>query len=189
MKQRMALLPVWLAAACLLGLPCLAHAQDGSIPMHPPASTQVAPVSPHAVDTPLAWSELDATQQQMLAPMRGQWNRLPPARQHRLAVHAHKWARLPSAQRKMILGRLARWAKMSPEQRQQLRENALAYYHLSPAERERISQAFQEFQSLPPAQQRALRERWREMQPKQRMRWSGGHPPAIPMHPPAHSGH
>ncbi len=178
---------VVLTTACLLALPWSTHAQN------PPASMPVAQAAPPRQGKtmpPLAWSNLDPAQQQLLAPVQGQWARLKPARQHRLAEHAAQWANLPPARQKIISDRLSRWAQMTPEQRRQLRENARAFHKLSPEEREKVRAASEHFRSLPPAQRQALRERWRRMSPAQRMQWANQHSnQPIPMRPPARSGH
>lgn len=178
-----------IAGACLLLQPWRADAQTAPIPMH--AATAASTPSPKTEDThkPLAWSQLGAAQQRMLAPVHEQWNQLSPARQHRLAQHASHWATQLPAHRKIIRERLARWAQMTPQQRQQLRENARAFHKMTPEQRKQVRAAYARFQSLPAAQRRALRERWRKLSPAQRAHWARHPDRPIPMHPPAHSGH
>ena len=182
--MRNATLALFLAAACSLGVPCVALAQ-AAIPM------QSTPAGNDAPRQPLAWSSLSPAQQRMLAPLQNQWDQLKPARQHRLAQNADHSATLPPEHQQQIRDRLTRWAAMTPEQRHQLRENARAFHNLSPEERAKVSAAFHKFQSLSPAERRALRARWRAMPPQQRMHWAARHgDESIPMHPPKGSnGH
>lgn len=178
-------LPVVLAAACLLAMPCMALAQASpAIPMQ--NAPRLAPTDTGAPQQPLAWSSLSPGQQRMLAPLQGQWDQLHPQRQHRLAQNAVRWAALPPAHQQQIQERLTRWANMTPEQRRQLRENARAFRNLTPEERAKVSAAFRKFQSLSPAERQALRERWRAMPPAQRTRWANEHAgKPIPMDSPA----
>lgn len=175
-----------LLAVCLLGATWCAEGQIAP-PTQPAART--APVQTDSPRAPLAWSNLGAEQQRMLAPVRNQWHQLRPARQHHLAANARHWATLPPAHQKRIQERLTRWASMSPSQRHQLRQNARAFHNLTPEERVKVSEAFKKFQSLPPEQRRELRQRWHAMPPKERMRWATEHPgQPIPMHPQRSSG-
>ncbi|HJR10364.1 MAG TPA: DUF3106 domain-containing protein [Rhodanobacteraceae bacterium] len=181
--RRSAMLAMFLAAACLFGMPCAASAQTAT----PMQGTSAGSDTP---GQPIAWSSLSSAQQRMLAPLQGQWDQMKPGRQHHLAQNAERWATLPPEHQQQIRERLTRWAAMTPEERRQLRENARAFHDLTPEERAKVSAAFRRFQSLPPAERRALRERWRAMPPQQRMHWAVEHADQPnPMHPPAHSGH
>ena len=47
----------------------------------------------------LAWSELNAQQQQVLAPLKDRWATLPPQRQEHLSKGATRWAAMNPEQR------------------------------------------------------------------------------------------
>lgn len=167
---------VLLAAAWLLGAPCVGLAQSASaIPMQ---DNQAAAADARVPKQPLAWSSLDAEQQRLLQPLQGQWSQMRPERQHRLAERARRWATLPPQRQQQIHQRLTRWAAMTPEQRRAWRENARAFHDLTPAERARVREAFQRFRALPPEQREALREKWRSINPQQRKQWLQSGQPA-----------
>lgn len=111
--------------------------------------------------TAVPWSQLDATQREMLAPLQSQWNQIPPRRQQRMAEHAEHWMQLPPERREQIHQRLAHWAQMTPEQRRDAARGEEAFRAMPEADRQRVLDAYQRFKSLSPEQRKALIQRFR----------------------------
>jgi hypothetical protein len=102
---------------------------------------------PHVVRAQgIAWDDLSAEQQQLLAPLEDNWDGLPDAR------------------RQNILNGVRRWQSLTPEQQQQAQRRFQEWNRRPRDEREIIRERFQNFRSLDPQQQRAIRERFRDFQ-------------------------
>ncbi len=130
------------------------HAPGMHGPIHDPDGRDVRAA-------PLPWSQLDATQRQMLAPLQSLWDQLPPQRQQRMASHAERWVQLPPDRQARIREHLVHWAQMTPEQRREAWQGEDAFRSMSPSDRQRVLDAYERFKSLTPEQRRALMQRFR----------------------------
>lgn len=148
-------------ASALLVSPCgIAGAEEAPADA---VSPSVATTTPHGI----AWTQLTADEQELLAPVRDQWQQLPPAQQMRLRRKADRWQDMTPERREIAKQRLTRFAEMTPEQRAAARERYRAFQQLSPEQKKRVRNAFHRFQELSPDERRALRERFERSQPQQ----------------------
>ncbi|WEN16362.1 DUF3106 domain-containing protein [Rhodanobacter sp. AS-Z3] len=165
-----------LFAALLGGMTAPAlHAQNAAPP--PPRDQASAP---HP------WTSLDASQRDVLAPLKGEWDTMPPRKQARMLQRAEHWATLPPEKREAVTQHIAHWQEMTPAERKQARENMRKFHQMPAQQREQLHSTYDRFQKLPPAQRENLMRRWREMSPEQRKQWKeqrGQNRPSTAGHP------
>lgn len=108
--------------------PSLAQAQQIPVPAaqaparvvrHAPAKGLVA----RKTESAPAWSELSASQQQVLAPLSATWGTLSEAHKRKWIALAENYPRLAPAEQAKLHSRMAEWAAMTPQQRTQARLN------------------------------------------------------------------
>lgn len=108
---------------------------------------------------PLAWAELTAEQQEVLAPLKPDWESLEPERRRKWLGIAKRYPKMTPRGQERVQRRMQAWAKLTPEERQQAREN---YKRMAKASAEK---------------RRRLREQWAEYQRRQPRRGAPSAPP------------
>ena len=91
------------------------------IRLDPPGSDRLRP-SLLPLAQPL-WSELSASQQQVLAPFSEQWNGLPITEKRAWADLARRFPKMQAAEQERVQRRISEWAALTPDQRRLARAN------------------------------------------------------------------
>lgn len=126
--------------------------------------------SAFANDDESAWENLNAAQQEALAPFSQEWDKIPRKRRQHLIRGAKRLARLGPAERAEAVQRLLFWRELSGERRDQIRERYEIYKSLSPAEQRRLKENFRHFNRMNRDRRQKMRARYRDMTPEQRRR-------------------
>lgn len=139
-----------LALALASGSPASA-AQEGASARPPGALPARASLLPLA--QPL-WSELNARQREILAPLEPQWNALPSTSKKAWVKLAERVPKMRGADREKALERIREWASLTPEQRRLARNN---YRLARKLERDEIGADWEQYSRMTPEQQAVLR--------------------------------
>ncbi len=139
--------------------------------------------SAFASDGGIAWENLNASQQEVLASFSQEWSNIPPKRRQHLIRGANRLARMNAAQRSEAELRFASWRQLSGERRALIRERYEIYKSLSPEEQRRIKENYRHFNRMNRDRRQKMRERYRNMTPEQRQQMRdraqhGERPPA-----------
>jgi hypothetical protein len=94
-----------------------------------------------------AWAELNAAQQEVLAPLKADWENLSPERRRKWIGIANRYPRMAPVEQERVQRRMQRWANLSPEQRQRARENYRRMAKASAEKRRRLRQQWAEYQA------------------------------------------
>lgn len=105
-----------------------------------------------------SWHDLDAAQQQFLAPLSGEWNRLGAHERQQWLGIAVRSAALPTDARARVQRRLADWAKLSPEERNRARERFKPLQTVPDTQRDQLLQNWREYTALPETEKERLRQ-------------------------------
>jgi hypothetical protein len=126
----------------------------------PSVSTQTRPRSAPARSAPAAkaeappgWAELNAAQQQSLAPLSGTWRKLSEAHKRKWLALSANYPTLPAAEQALLHSRMAEWAALSPRQRTQARLNFAETRVVPPTDKKAKWEAYQ---ALPAEEKRKL---------------------------------
>jgi hypothetical protein len=106
--------------------------------------------------TRLAWAELTADQQMILAPLKADWESLEPERRRKWIGIAKRYPTMKVAEQERITRRMQRWAMLSPEQRRQARETYKQIVKVPPEKRGNLRDQWAEYQQLPPQERENL---------------------------------
>jgi hypothetical protein len=94
----------------------------------------------------LAWSDLNAAQQQVLAPLEADWARLSTDQRRGWIALADRYPKMSAAEQKRVQDRMRDWAKLTPQQRAAARARYRALSKLSPDQRREIIRQWTESQ-------------------------------------------
>ena len=83
----------------------------------------IAAASANARPATPSWEQLDARQQQVLAPLSGEWNRFSPAHKQQLLALVPRYDSLSAGEKHNVTARLRQWADLSEEQRAEARRH------------------------------------------------------------------
>ena len=138
-------------ALLLLAL-CLA---GGAIAQAPEKSKPAAKAVAKA-QSRLAWAQLTADQQMVLAPLKADWESLELERRRKWVGIANRYPKMKLEEQERVQRRMQAWAKLSPEQRRQARENYKRIVKNRAEKRDKLGEAWAEYQSLPPHERQNL---------------------------------
>jgi hypothetical protein len=110
-----------------------------SVPGYAFTSQQVQP----------SWSELDANQQRILAPLATRWNGMDNFRRKKWLAIAQRYPSMGQEEQIRTQHHMAEWVKLTPEERKLAREKYKSIRRTSPEKKARIKQKWQEYQGLP----------------------------------------
>src|SRR5437016_4917526 len=68
------------------------------------------------------WNELNADQQQILAPLQNDWDQLEPVRKRKWLGIAKRYPKMKPEEQQRVQKRMQTWARLTPEQRRAARE-------------------------------------------------------------------
>lgn len=110
-----------------------------SVPGYAFASQQVHP----------SWSELDANQQRILAPLAARWDGMDDFRRKKWLAIAQRYPSMGQEEQIRTQRHMAEWVKLTPEERKLAREKYKSIQRKSPEKKARIKKKWQEYQGLP----------------------------------------
>jgi hypothetical protein len=147
-----------LTRACAAALALAALAAPGALAAEPAKAKR------------LAWAELTAEQQQVLAPLKPSWDTLEPQNRRKWIGVAKRYPKMTPVGQKRVQTRMEKWANLSPEQRRVARERYKSIGKLPPEKRQTLRQQWAEYQALPPHERRMLDAPAVEARPAERKR-------------------
>jgi hypothetical protein len=105
-----------------------------------------------------AWAELNAEQQQVLAPLKPDWDSLEPERRQKWIAIAKRYPKMKPEEQERVTRRMQAWAKLTPEQRRQARENYKRLANMPRQERHKrdLQEKWAEYQALSPHERQSL---------------------------------
>ena len=115
-----------------------------------PAAEKPKPAAKAKAPNRLAWAQLTADQQMILAPLKADWENLEPERRRKWVGIAKRYPKMKAEEQERVQRRMQAWAKLSPEQRRQARENYKRIVKSRTEKRNKLSEAWAEYQALPP---------------------------------------
>lgn len=157
MSRAWALLVALLLAAGASAQPASPPASPPAAPSTKPAPAPVAKKAKRTVtrDVRPAWAELNADQQQILAPLKNDWDSLDVERRLKWVQIAKRYPRMKSLEQERVQRRMQIWANLSPEQRRQARENYKRLAKARPAQKS-LREQWAEYQALSPHERESL---------------------------------
>jgi len=148
------------ALAFLLSLAIAAGtaAQPGTDVAKKPAAKPAAKAVPARPGVRPAWAELNAEQQQVLAPLKPDWDSLEPERRLKWIAIAKRYPRMKPQEQERVTRRMQAWAKLTPDQRRQARENykRLANMPRQDPHKKDLQQKWAEYQALSEQERQSL---------------------------------
>lgn len=102
-----------------------------------------------------AWSDLNASQRQALAPLAAKWGQLSEAHKRKWIALSQNYPRMAPAEQARLHSRMTEWVALSPQQRSTARLNFADVRQLDPQERRAQWEAYQ---SLSDEEKRKLAE-------------------------------
>ena len=99
------------------------------------------------------WSDLNPTQQQVLAPFSAQWNGLPLTEKRAWAELASRFPKMKPDEQKRVENRIGEWAALTPDQRRLARAN---YRLAQKVGRDNLLAEWENYQSMTPEQRSVL---------------------------------
>jgi hypothetical protein len=131
-------------------LAMLALAVAASVAAQPSAPTGPKKAKPAAVKRQAgpAWAELNAEQQQVLAPLKNDWDSLERERRLKWIQIAKRYPRMKPLEQDRVQRRMQVWANLSPEQRRQARENYKRLAKAPQRDHKTLQQAWADYQAL-----------------------------------------
>jgi hypothetical protein len=127
--------------------PAPAPARRAELPRREPVRPSLLPLA-----QPL-WSDLNATQRQVLAPFEEKWNALPLTEKRAWADLAQRFPGMKPDEQKRVEKRIVEWAALTPEQRRIARANYVLAQQIA---RENLLAEWENYQSMTPEQRSVL---------------------------------
>lgn len=106
-----------------------------------------------AQETGLTWSQLPASEQQLLSPLQAQWDSMDQIRRQKWHEIAQRYPKLSVAQQERLRSRMVEWAALSPSERNQARLQ-FEESKLVPAEERRAR--WEAYRALPEEERKLL---------------------------------
>lgn len=139
-------------------LPALAQptAAGSGAPAPVTAASAPARPAPATAVSPAPWTQLDARQQQALAPLQAVWPQLTAAQRSKWLTLSTSFEHLNGEERALVHGRMRDWAALSPQARARARLN---YSHLQAMSREERKARWEAYQALSAEEKHRLQRR------------------------------
>ncbi len=102
------------------------------------------------------WAELNAQQQQILAPLKPDWDNMERDRKVKWIGIAKRYPKMKPEAQERVQKRMDKWANLSPEQRRQARENYRAIAKVPPEKRKSLREQWAAYQALSPGERERL---------------------------------
>ena len=104
----------------------------------------------------LAWAELTAEQQKILAPLKTDWESIETERRRKWIGVAKRYPGMTPQGQERVQRRMQTWAKLTPEQRRQARETYKQMVKVPKSQRGKLREQWAEYQSLPPREREEI---------------------------------
>lgn len=131
--------------ATLLGV------SSGMAQVAAPAAKAVNPGTPVTVLAAPPWSQLNASQQQSLAPLAGTWNTLPEGQRRKWIALGQNYPNLTANDQQKLHSRMVEWAALNPKEREQARLNFTETKKIAPSN---LAANWEAYQALSPEERK-----------------------------------
>jgi len=114
----------------------------------------------HAVIVPPlsqpSWSELNAEQKRVLAPLSGEWDKMEGFRRKKWLGIALRYQSLTPDEQVRMQKRMTDWTKLTPDERKQARARYKSLRKAPPEKKEAVKLKWQEYKELPESEKARL---------------------------------
>lgn len=115
----------------------------------------------HAVIVPPlsqpSWSELNAEQKRVLAPLSAEWDKLDGFRRKKWLGIAQRYPSLSVEEQARMQRRMTDWAKLTPDERKRARDKYKSLQQATPEKKESVKLKWQEYKELPESEKSRLK--------------------------------
>lgn len=115
----------------------------------------------HAVIVPPlsqpSWSELNAEQQRVLAPLASEWNKMDGFKRKKWLGIAQRYKSLSADEQARIQRRMTDWAKLTPDERKRARDKYKSLQKAPPERKEEVKLKWEEYKELPESEKVRLK--------------------------------
>lgn len=130
----------------------LCLALSTSIATEPP-TTAVIGTPPQAV-----WSQLNAQQKTILAPLAGEWDKMENIRRKKWLGIAERYPSMKPDEQRRMQDRMREWASLTPEQRAKVRNSYKEFNQLPSEQKQAVKQKWEAYSNLPPDEKQRVRQ-------------------------------
>ena len=130
----------------------LCLALSTSIAAEPP-TTAVIGTPPQAV-----WSQLNAQQKTILAPLAGEWDKMENIRRKKWLGIAERYPTMKPDEQRRIQDRMREWSSLTPEQRAKVRNSYKEFNQLPSEQKQAVKQKWEAYSNLPPDEKQRVRQ-------------------------------
>ena len=119
-----------------------------------------ASVSDAAIVPPLSqpsWTELNAEQKRVLAPLAGEWDKMEGFRRKKWLGIAQRYQGLSLDEQARLQRRMTTWAKLTPDERKRARDQYKSLQKAPPEKKEAVILKWQEYKDLPEGEKARLK--------------------------------
>jgi hypothetical protein len=117
----------------------------------------------HAVTAPPpplpqpSWTQLNAEQKRVLAPLAGEWDKMDGFHRKKWLGIAQRYPSLSPDEQTRMQRRMTDWAKLTPEERKRAREKYQSMQKAPPEKKEAVKLKWQEYEELPESERNRLK--------------------------------
>lgn len=117
----------------------------------------------HAVTAPPpplpqpSWTQLNAEQKRVLAPLAGEWDKMDGFRRKKWLGIAQRYPSLSPEEQARVQQRMTDWAKLTPDERKRAREKYLSMQKAPPEKKDAVKLKWEEYKELPEDERNRLK--------------------------------
>jgi hypothetical protein len=117
----------------------------------------------HAVTAPPpplpqpSWTQLNAEQKRVLAPLAGEWDKMDGFRRKKWLGIAQRYPSLSPEEQARVQQRMTAWAKLTPDERKRAREKYLSLQKAPPEKKDAVKLKWEEYKELPEDERNRLK--------------------------------
>jgi hypothetical protein len=115
----------------------------------------------HAVIVPPlsqpSWSELNAEQKRVLAPLSNEWDKMDGFRRKKWVGIVHRYQSMSPDEQARVQRRMTEWAKLTPDERKRARDKYKSLQKAPPEKKEAVKLKWQEYKDLPESEKNRLK--------------------------------
>lgn len=104
-----------------------------------------------------SWTELDAEQKRVLAPLSTEWDKMNGFHRKKWLGIVQRYRSLSPDEQTRMQRRMTDWAKLTPEERKRARENYKLLQKDPPEKKEAVKLKWQEYKELPESEKSRLK--------------------------------
>lgn len=102
------------------------------------------------------WSQLNAQERKILAPLQDVWDQLEDKRKSKWRRIAALYPKMNAEEQARVQQRMKQWVSLSPEQRQVARDAYKQHEALAPQKKRELAEKWRAFRKLPPEKRHEL---------------------------------